>query len=72
MAAFHAALKKHVEALFERFDLDRSGYLDYFEARNAIQTTMQEVYYNSITFSDADFNDFMKVCDKDGNGKIDK
>ena len=72
MAVFNATIKKAVDDLFERFDTDRSGYLDYYQARNAILQTFQEIYYDSISFSDAEFDAFMKVCDKDGNGKIDK
>ena len=72
MAVFNATLKRYVDDLFERFDTDRSGYLDYYQARNAILTTLQEIYYDSISFSDEEFDAFMKVCDKDGNGKIDK
>ena len=72
MVAFKAIIRTHVNNLFEKFDLDRTGYLDYNQARNAIQSTLQEIYFDSITFSDADFDACFKVIDKDGDGKIDK
>ena len=72
MVAFNAMIRNHVSTLFEKFDLDRTGYLDYNQARNAIQSTLQDIYFDSITFSDADFDAYFKAIDKDGNGLIDK
>ena len=67
------AIKKYVDGVWQRYDVDNTGYLDRYESKKYIEELMrqatnnQDFKINNLIFT-AVFNKF----DKDKNGRLSK
>lgn len=61
-------ISKIVNELFEKYDTDRSGFLDRFETRNLVNEVL--VDQGKLRSSYSAFNSFFEEFDLNGDGKL--
>ena len=64
-------LRQAVDAVFNQFDADKSGFLDSNEVMALINTALQHMKANRQA-SQKEVNDLVTAVDKNGDGKIAK
>ena len=64
-------LRQAVDAVFNQFDADKSGFLDSNEVMALINTALQHMKANRQA-SQKEVNDLVAAVDKNGDGKIAK
>jgi Ca2+-binding EF-hand superfamily protein len=64
-------LRQAVDAVFNQFDADKSGFLDSNEVMALINTALQHMKANRQA-SQKEVNDLVSAVDKNGDGKIAK
>ena len=62
-------IENAVEEIWQRFDVDNSGFLDREESEKMFRQILTE-FGESIDFTDADFRVAFKEFDKNRNGRI--
>lgn len=59
-----------VDALFKKFDVDKSGYLDYAEMRPLVASCFEK-FDPTHKLSEADYTVLEELLDRDGSSRID-
>lgn len=67
----HDALKEVVDELWDKYDDDFNGYLDFDETRNFMQDIMKQIP-NSQEFSEEAYKELFTEIDEDESGTIEK
>ena len=70
MSVSDQQLRAAVDAVFDKFDTDKSGSLDPNEVHNLINAALGHCGKQAISKEQCD--QFVQAVDKDGNGKIEK
>ena len=70
MSVSDQQLRNAVDAVFDKFDADKSGSLDSHEVHNLINAALAHCNKQPITQAQCD--QFVKAVDQDGNQKIEK
>ena len=65
-------LRQAVDAVFQQFDKDNSGYLDNQETYNLICAAMKHLDPSKPQPTQADVNKFIEAVDTSKDGKIQK
>ena len=65
-------LRQAVDAVFQQFDKDNSGYLDQQETYNLICAAMKHLDPNKPAPTQDDVNKFIQAVDSSNDGKIQK
>lgn len=66
------AFEKVIENIWDQYDLDKNGYLDYDETLNFTKDFMAQLGEGNKGISVKNFDKIFKLIDKDGSGQIDK
>ena len=64
-------LRDAVDAVFNQFDTDKSGYLDSTEVSNLINAALKHMCAGKQV-SQQEVNQFVKAVDSSGDGKVQK
>ena len=69
-AAAEDPVLKIVDDIWEKYDLNKNGFLDKEETKRFCEQTLSEMAPDGKGFSDEDYDWYFKEFDKDGSGFV--